>query len=363
MEGSFIDATMVMLFEKDDKSDNYSFDYRKLQGDTILADAIDLLNKTENSKAEYLTPIISREKLLNGFLTFSRHEAILNKLSKDKIFLDSKELAQGIVFPQDSLNRKNSEKLGDIYPVGSGIFVLDESEKRHLKLSEKELKLINPYYTTDQISRYYTSSKNTLWAIYTDSSFKNPRSMDKYPNLKQHLDKYKKVITSDNKPYGLHRARDERFFLGEKIIVQRKCVGQPIFSYSDFDCYVSATFYVIKTDRINLKCLLGILNSTLMAYWLKNKGKMQGENYQLDKEPLQGMPLPQIISPETAKAIEKLIDKIIVAKAADPQADTSELERDIDTLVYRLYNLTWDEVKVIEPGFPLDIAEYEGMRI
>jgi adenine-specific DNA-methyltransferase len=281
-------------------------------------------------------------------LNFRKDETILNKLSKDKIFLDSKELAQGIVFPQDSLNRKNSEKLGDIYPVGSGIFVLTESEKRHLKLSAKELKLIKPYYTTDQISRYYASSENTLWAVYTDSNFKNPRSMDKYPNLKQHLDKYKKVITSDNKPYGLHRARDERFFIGEKIIVQRKCVGQPVFSYSDFDCYVSATFYVIKTDRINLKCLLGILNSRLMAYWLKNKGKMQGENYQLDKEPLQGMPLPKIISPETSKEIEKLVNKILTAKSKNVNADTSTFEQQIDSIVYRLYNLTEDEIRVVE---------------
>lgn len=36
--------------------------------------------------------------------------------------------------------------------------------------------------------------------------------MDDYPNLKKHLDKFQNVITSDNKPYGLHRARDEKIF-------------------------------------------------------------------------------------------------------------------------------------------------------
>jgi hypothetical protein len=186
--------------------------------------------------------------------------------------------------------------------------------------------------------------------------------MDKYPNLKQHLDKYKNIITSDNKPYGLHRARDERFFIGEKIIVQRKCAGKPVFSYSDFDCYVSATFYIIKTERINLKCLLGILNSNLIAFWLKNKGKMQGENYQLDKEPLQGIPLPNDTGSKTAKKIEQFVDKILAAKAADPKADATSFERQIDNLVYRLYNLTSDEVKVIEPGFPVGKAEWEGRR-
>jgi hypothetical protein len=47
------------------------------------------------------------------------------------------------------------------------------------------------------------------------------------------------------------------------------------------------------------------------------------------------------------------------AKAASPQADTTELERLVDTLVYRLYNLTYNEVKVMEPEFPLEKTEYE----
>ena len=76
--------------------------------------------------------------------------------------------------------------------------------------------------------------------------------MREYPNIKRHLDQFKKIITSDNKPYGLHRARRESFFKAEKIIAVRKC-AIPTFTYVDFDSYVSATFYVIKTDRINQK--------------------------------------------------------------------------------------------------------------
>jgi hypothetical protein len=49
---------------------------------------------------------------------------------------------------------------------------------------------------------------------------------------------------------------------------------------------------------------------------------------------------------------------ILAAKAIDPKADTTTLEREIDNLVYRLYNLTYDEVKVIEPEFPLSRAEW-----
>ena len=41
--------------------------------------------------------------------------------------------------------------------------------------------------------------------------------MKPYPNLKAHLDKFIQVITSDNKPYGLHRAREEQFLCQEQL--------------------------------------------------------------------------------------------------------------------------------------------------
>jgi len=73
------------------------------------------------------------------------------------------------------------------------------------------------------------------------------------------------------------------FFIGEKIAALRKSAGHPQFSYSDFDCYLSATFYVIQTARANLKYLTGLLNSSLIEFWLSNRGKLQGENFNLIK--------------------------------------------------------------------------------
>jgi len=337
--------TMIMLFSKDNIMNNYRFDYRKLIGDTILSDALDLMDKKSNSKAIYLSPVIERKKLKNSFLTFSSNNIILDKIAEEGIYLTKKELANGIHPHFDFVNKK----LANIYnlKIGEGIFGLSDKEKNNLQLSENELKFIKPYYTTDQIHRYYTDPKNKYWLIYTDSHFKNPHSMDNYPRLKNHLDRFVDVITSDNKPYGLHRAREEKFFKGEKIVVQRKCVGQPSFSYSDFLCYVSATFYVIKTSRFNLKYLLGLLNSKLIAFWLKNKGKMQGDNYQLDKEPLLQIPIfnPTI---EDQQPIISLVDKIISIKRKNSFADITDFEKQIDKLVYELYGLSEKEVKIIE---------------
>jgi len=261
------------------------------------------------------------------------------------MFLTDKEVAQGIVFPQDFLNKKNQMILGGNFAAGDSIFGLTEQKRQDLKLFENELNLIKPYYTTEQVHRYYTNPHNTLWLIYTDSRFKNPNSMNSYPQLKNHLDRFAEVITSDNKPYGLHRAREEKFFKGEKIIALRKCVGRPSFSYSDFDCYVSATFYVIKTSRVNQKYLLGLLNSRLIEFWLRNKGKMQGDNFQLDKEPLLGIP---IANPDKniQSVIANCVDYVLLLNdknVSDISALVSNrfianyFEEIIDGCIYELY--------------------------
>ena len=168
------------------------------------------------------------------------------------------------------------------------------------------------------------------------------------------MDRFTKVITSDNKPYGLHRRREERLFEGEKIMVLRKCSGKPVFTYTDFPCYVSQSYNVIKTSRVDNKFLTGLLNSTLIAFWLRFKGKMQGSNYQLDNEPLSQIP---ICVPNDTSAISLLVSDIIVTKQKNPTADTTALENEIGLLVYKLYGLSYAEVKVIDPNIEELISE------
>jgi adenine-specific DNA-methyltransferase len=241
--------------------------------------------------------------------------------------------------------------LGDDFEVGDGIFVLTTKEKNNLNLTKEELNIVKPTYTTNEIFKYYSNPKNEYWTIYTSSDLKH-LNIKKYPNLKKHLDKFKNIITSDNAPHGLHRARDERFFMGEKIVTIRKWT-EPIFSYSTFDCYVSATFYVIKSSRLKMKYLTGLLNSKLISFWLKNKGKMQGNNFQIDKEPILELPI-KLPSVEQENKIITLVDGIIKKKVKNEA--TISLENEIDNLVYELYpSLSKQDIEIIEKS-----AENEG---
>ena len=307
--------TMIMMFQKDTFSDNYFFDYRKLNCKSATEkDAIGLLNRDMRA-AVYCQPTIRRDNYYDKNFSFGEDDYIFDKIKnvQNKICLQDKEIAQGIVFPQDTLNRKNRIILGYNYHEGQGIFVLSNEERDKLYLNSYETEIIKPYYTTNQIKRYYVDSENELWTIYTDSSFKESTKMIDYPNIKNHLDKFIQIFTSDNRPYGLHRARNQRFFENEKVFAVRKSVDHPVFSYCDFPCYVSQTFNIIQTNRVNLKYLTGLLNSKLIEFWLRNKGKMQGANFQLDKEPLQQIPIA-VPSKQIQELVSHFVDCIISLK-------------------------------------------------
>lgn len=347
--------TMIMQFQKIKPPKNYEFHFAKITTQTpIYEDVINLLKNEKTQNNEILSINLTPKKFIDKTLNFTKsdYEELFNKIQKyGKFYLEEREVAQGIVYPQENINKKSLEILGNNFYLGQGIQKLTNEEVENLNLLKNEKILLKPIFESDNIQKYFVKRYNYFWVIYTNSSFKNPNSMDDYPNLKKHLDKFQNVITSDNKPYGLHRARDEKFFTGSpRIVALRKCVGEPKFSYVDFDCYVSATFYVIKTQRINVKYLTAILNSKLIAFWLKHKGKMQGNNYQIDKEPLLNIPIVTINSKNQKIADEliNLVDEILKVKEQDKNANTQELENKINSLVCKLYNLTEEEIKIIE---------------
>lgn len=365
--------TMVFVFKKEKPKKSYQTTYAKITNKNISEDAVDLLLQS-NLKASdggiiKFGATLNPQQLMGKNIIFSdqTNDDILSKIEAKKNFkLTEKEVANGIHPHYDFVNKAISVKHGNKFKIGEGIFGLTSKEKEDLHLTKEEKSLIKPYFTTEQLGRYYANPNNTCWIIYTDSKFKNPKEMKPYPNIKTHLDRFRGVITSDNKPYGLHRARDEKFFLKEKIIVQRKCPNRPVFTYTNFDCYVSATFYIIKTERLNQKYLTGLLNSGLIKYWLKNKGKMQGSNFQIDKEPLMNIPL--IKSQEkTEQEIASFVDKMMrltkelheldsvldKEEYMEKQKEIRKIDDKLDEKVYTIYGLSEKEIKIIEDSLGL----------
>lgn len=338
--------TMIFLLQKNKEIDEMTIKYSKIL-DKNVVNLKDFLNRIENLSYSYYMSCLERKKYSeNDNITFLNNNIrkIIKKLNlENSLKLEAEEITNGIHPHHAEVTKKMLPILGTNFKTGEGIFVLKKEELRNIPLIEQEKELLKPLYESNLLRKYTSILENQKFIIYTDSSFKDKNKMLNYPNLKKHLDKFEKVITSDNKPYGLHRARKEEFFTENKIVSLRK-TPIPIFTYMNKESYFMAEFYIIKTKRINMKYLTGLLNSKLIAFWLRYMGKMQGSNYQVDKEPLMNIPIKKATS-EIENQVINLVDRIIELKKLDK--DTKELEIQIDEMVYDLYELTEEEKELL----------------
>ncbi|EHT1404407.1 Eco57I restriction-modification methylase domain-containing protein [Campylobacter jejuni] len=330
--------TMIMQFQKIKPPKNYEFHFAKITTQTpIYEDVINLLKNEKTQNNEILSINLTPKKFIDKTLNFTKsdYEELFNKIQKyGKFYLEESEVAQGIV------------------PAIDEAFVIKDKNV----FSKNEQCFIKEYYTG--LSGKFYSSFTDKYLIYL-SNKNYSGNLDDLPNLKQHFQKYKEILKESkikyktpNKPYFyLHREREEKFFKKgeEKIISQVRCI-EPIFVYSNENFYGSRALFFIQTCRINLKYLTGVLNSKLIAFWLKHKGKIQENLFKIDKEPLLNIPVVNINSKneKLANKLISLVDEILKAKEQDKNANTQELENKINSLTYKLYNLTEEEIKIIE---------------
>ncbi|MEA5616400.1 TaqI-like C-terminal specificity domain-containing protein [Cronbergia sp. UHCC 0137] len=149
--------------------------------------------------------------------------------------------------------------------------------------------------------------------------------------------------------YGSNLAapRDISLFEGERILV-RRIVGKTLIAcYTNDNFVTSKLLQIVKPYNQSLtKYILGILNSKLMAFYFKKKYNRQDITFP-EIRIYELCSLPIKISSNKLD-LEKLVDKVLNAKKSDPNADTTALEAEIDQMVYQLYELTEEEIKIVE---------------
>lgn len=238
-------------------------------------------------------------------------------------------------------------------------------------------RLIKPILRGKDIKRYSYEWAD-LWVIFIPWHFPNtgsPKSMEKneqdfsihYPIIYAHLLSHKDKLLKRNKDetgkryewYCLQRwaANYLQDFEKEKI-VYGEIVQEPRFYLDNGECglgyfYAEATSFILTGEH--LCYLLGMLHSKLITFAFKTfyaGGGLGESGYRYKKAFIERLPIPKITekNQELADKIIVLVDKILQAKAKDPKANTQGLEKEIDALVYQLYNLTDEEIKTIENG-------------
>lgn len=332
--------TMIFIFEKKKPNNKYKVDYLRINNKNVSESVI--ANKIFNEKQEIE---IEPQKLIDSVISFNETESnsIFEKILNRKNFvLTEKEVGQGIVAAPDK------------YFLEKNIDYYNEEEKLFLK----------SFFTA---SGKYKTGRSENYIFYICEKNFSDKNIQDYPNIEKHFKPFQKILNEAKVKYGtpnkkyfyLHREREEKFFSDGPKVVCGVRVKYPSFYYTEEKYYGSRALNFIKTERINLKYLTGILNSRLIYFWLKNKGKQLGDLLQVDKGPLLDVPI-FIGKSEQQEEIIKLVDKMLnlnkqLQEATEKtekydvlKAEIEKTDKLIDQKVYELYGLTEKEIKVVE---------------
>ncbi|HEB9972896.1 class I SAM-dependent DNA methyltransferase [Campylobacter coli] len=339
--------TSILCFEKSKSKDN-KFKYLALSNEILKTCAYDI--GLYKDFAEFSQNSLSKESF-----TFSDENTSALKAKIERIGTPLKEwqglnIYRGILTGYNEAFIITTEKRNEILANCK-----DEAEK------ERTAKLIRKMLRGRDIKRYSYEWAG-LWVINTHNGYKNQNgekveaiNIDHYPSLKKHFDEFypqlEKRADKGLTPYNLRNCAYIEEFEREKIVYS-EIVRKPQF-YLDtkLNFYAEATSFILTGE--NLKYLIAFLNNDFVAFIFKTfyAGGNLGENgFRYKKAFLEKLPIPKINSKNEKLANEliNLVDEILKVKEQDKNANTQELENKINSIVYKLYNLTEEEIKIIE---------------
>ncbi len=143
--------------------------------------------------------------------------------------------------------------------------------------------------------------------------------------------------------------RDKKIFEREKIIY-RKVGKELIATLAEKGIYYEQTIHSchITDKRVRTKFVLGLFNSKLYKFYYRKTNSQGGDIFpQVRISSVENLPI-KIADNKTQDKIEKFVDQVLAKKEKNVTADTIALEAEIDQLVYELYGLTEEEIKIIE---------------
>ncbi|EAK8526569.1 Eco57I restriction-modification methylase domain-containing protein [Campylobacter jejuni] len=336
--------TSILCFEKSKSKDN-KFKYLALSNEILKTCAYDI--GLYKDFAEFSQNSLSKESF-----TFSDENTSALKAKIERIGTPLKEwqglnIYRGILTGYNEAFIITTEKRNEILANCK-----DEAEK------ERTAKPIRKMLRGRDIKRYSYEWAG-LWVIGTFPSLK--LDIEQYPALKQYLSQFLPRIEQSGEK-GCRKKTSNKWFetqdniayyeeFEKEKIVWNRISSDLCFSYDNqknfiLDSMFSITFY----SNINLKYLIANLNSSISKFWIKNNAATLGDGIYGAKIYIEKLPIPKINS-KNQKLVDELInlvDEILKAKEQNKNASTQELENKINSLTYKLYNLTEDEIKIIE---------------
>lgn len=230
-------------------------------------------------------------------------------------------------------------------------FVVDRSTRDRLISEHKSSKeILKPFLRGRDIKRWRCEPQD-IWLIFTRRGI----DIQKYPAILEHLKQFKKRlmpgVSGGRKPgsYEWYEIQDNiaywREFEQPKIIIPA-IQNMPSYAPDMHGFYSNDKTSIIIPP--SLPFILAFVNSSV-SWWITQQSfaSRQGGFYEFKPMYVSALPIPPATSSQQ-KEIESLVSRILTAKKADPRADVSAWEREIDERVYRLFGLTKDEIKIVE---------------
>ncbi len=239
-------------------------------------------------------------------------------------------------------------------------FIIDETIKDELiRQDPNNANIIVPYLRGRDTRRYGINHEGLWLVAFLPSRRYN---INDYPIIKDYLQTFGKRLeqsgergsrkktsnkwfeTQDSISYWKDFDKPKLIYAETMRIHKSDTANFPRFGYDDQGYYCDKTTFIITGN--NIKFLLAILNSKVGNYLIREYvTKLDTGGYMMQKVFIEEIPIMPIFGNEN---LSSKVDEILAIKNENPSADTADLEAQIDQLVYELYDLTPEEIEIIE---------------
>lgn len=331
-------SSVILTMEK--SIPNISFEYLEFNNEEITQD------KFDSYKEDKFT-IIDNSLLSNDFWLFSKIEeqAIISKMKKQGSEIssfDSIQIKRGITTGYDAAFIINKES--ELFNSHLAKNFLRGKDIHRYEIEENDLKLLfvpwhYPLHADESVSGASELAENTFKSNYN--------------NEYEHLKSFKTELSNRNKSetgkryewYALQRCAASYYPLfDEEKIVWGLISGGWDFAFDNKGNLLTSSSFFLTSDTISLKFILALMNSKLYKFYFSIVGeKTAGGAYVFKKTTIEKFLIPNDIS-----KVEKLTEIVELILNEDSEEMKDRFENDIDKLVYNIYDLTENEIKLIE---------------
>ncbi|ENF5587861.1 class I SAM-dependent DNA methyltransferase [Campylobacter jejuni] len=347
--------------------ENNSLHLKFIQADKNIKTKEEMSNFIFNLKEENFK-MINNKKLSSSFWSFEENsnQEIFSKINQhisvkdifSKIFQGLATSKDSVYFLKDCQENKNSVKgyskeLDKEVEIEKEILkplLMGDSFHRYEKPISNSMVLF-PYYRQDN-----TDVKKMC--LYDENELKS-----KFPKAWEYLKECESILrarengrlSSDDLWWRYIYPKNQTLFNKEKLLCPDICNNTHFVLDNLGEFYFTTTIYgYVRNEEyknLDYKYLMAVLNSSLTWWFLqKTSVVMRGGFYRIKPAYIEKFCIPKINSKNQKIADELInsVDEILKAKEQDKNANTQELENKINSLVYKLYNLTEEEIKIIE---------------